>query len=229
MFDFERTSDRLTVREPGTRWLSNGFDGGYTVADAAHNLTVPDGFGRTDLDAYAAERLGEPPAGPTLLTGVNQQHARGGRLGPVVAVVTAGLSNPATLPMAASADDGRTDGADREWRPGTVNIVVGTRRPLSDGGLAGLLATAVEAKTATLSAVAGCTGTTSDAVAVGCPSGDTPEPFAGSATEVGAAVRACVREALLASLASRYEDGPPAPADAEHGVETDDRAAVFQP
>jgi adenosylcobinamide hydrolase len=113
---------------------------------------------------------------------------------------------------------------------GTVNLLVATTRALADGTLATLLGTAVEAKTATLLAETGFTGTTSDAVVVGAdPSGERA-PFAGSATPVGAATRACVREALRASLASRYADRelPGSVADAEYGVSTDRRATVFE-
>ena len=236
MFEYERTDQRLTLRRPGTRWLSNGFDGGYATAPVAHNLTVPEGFERTDLAAYAAERLGSVPGGPTLLTGVRQTNARGARYGPVEAVVTAGLSNPALLPAGdacRSADD--RDDADADalpddaFRPGTVNLLVGSSEPLSDGGLAGLLATVVEAKAAVLLDGADCTGTTSDAVAVGCPSAETGAAFAGSATAVGNAARVCVRDALGAALSARYDDGPPDPHGAEHATVTSGEATLFRP
>lgn len=236
MFDYDRTDDRLTLQRPGTSWLSNAVGGGYRTADAAHNLTVPEGFDRTDLAAYVDDRLGERSAGPTLLTRVSQTHARGARRGPVSAVATVGLSNPAVLPTDApdgpspTADaDGHPPTTDRDWRPGTVNVFVGTTRTLEDGGLAGLLATTVEAKTATLLDAAGVPGTTSDAVVVGCPPDGDESAFAGSATEVGSAARVCVREAILASLDARYEDGPPTPETAEYGVTTGGRATVFEP
>lgn len=245
VFACDRDDDRLTLRRPGTRWLSNGFEGGYREADAAHNLTVPAGFDRTDIGAYAAERLGDRPAGPTLLTGVGQRHARGARLGPVEVVATAGLSNPAALPVPAGAWSEAEDvqAVPHETRgrcgaqgkpgspPGTVNVFVGTDRALDDGALAGLLATAVEAKAATLLAAADVPGTTTDAAVVGCdPSGESAR-FAGSATPVGNAARTCVRDAVLASLESRYadEDGPPSVGAARYGVVTDETAEVFEP
>lgn len=244
IFSFARSDDRLTLQRPGTRWLSNGIDGrgdhevddgvpdGTVVADAAHNLTVPTGFDRTDLATYVDERIGDAPPGPTLLTGVSQTHARGARRGPVEVVVTAGLSNPAVLPMDVAGDGGVVGGVggDGTPDPGTVNVFVGTDRALDDGALVGLLATAVEAKAATLLDAASVPGTTSDAIVVGCdPDGD-PSAFAGSATEVGAAARICVREAIQASLQSRYgDDGPPDPADVEYGVVSADRADVFEP
>ncbi|MCQ4332586.1 adenosylcobinamide amidohydrolase [Natronomonas sp. F2-12] len=229
MFGYERTDDRLTLIGDDVRWLSNGVGGGYERSDAAHNLTVPEGFDRTDLTDYVAERLGERPAGPTLLTGVSQSHARCARAGTVEAVVTAGVSNPATLSVPGSSTIDAPNRPDGGFEPGTVNVFVGTTRTLPDSGLAELLATAVEAKTATLLETVGCTGTTSDAVAVGCvPDGD-PAPFAGSATPVGNAARVCVRDALCAALDSRYGGSPPDPVTTAEGAETTGAATVFRP
>lgn len=240
----------LRVRVPGTRWLSTGHDGGVCDADAAYNLSVPEGFDREDLAAYVRqrrERAGFPEAGPALLTGVSMAHARGARAGSVTVVATAGLSNPATLPLDAGdgggGDPDPTGGtvADRDGHrgpPGTVNLLVRTGRSLTDGGLASLLVSAVEAKTATLQRATGFSGTTSDGVVVGCERGGeagdaedrTPDAYAGSVTDVGSAARACVRDALAASLRSRYPDGgyPDSVAAAEHGVETGRTATVFQ-
>jgi adenosylcobinamide hydrolase len=245
----------LQVRRSGTRWLSSGWNGGFRAADAAYNLSVPTGFVRTDLGAYIGERRREasfPESGPTLLTGLSLSHARGARSDPVSTVATAGLSNPAALPMPADVDaedpdadtdaadstggsdrrrsgesggiDGETDDADTEGSAptGTVNLLVVTDRALDDAGLTALLATAVEAKTATLLALTAFSGTTSDAIVVGCdPSGEDSE-FAGSATPVGAATRACVRDAVIGSLRSRYsgEAVPSSVGAAEHGVRT---------
>lgn len=215
-----------------TRWLATGPDGGYRTADAAYNVSVPEGFDRTDLATYRTERrerAGFDIAGPTLLTGVDLVHARGARTGPVTALATAGVSNPAALPMDPA---GETGGSCRDGsRPGTVNLLVGTTRALSEGALATLLSTVVEAKAATLQATTGFSGTTSDAVVVGCdPTGQRAD-FAGSATPVGAAARACVRDAVRASLDSRYADRPmPASIDdAAYGVRTDREATVFEP
>lgn len=228
VFEYERTDDRLTLRRPGTRWLSNGVEGGFVTADAAHNLTVPEGFDRTDLTAYVAERLGETPTGPTLLTGVSQRHARGAQAGPIEVVATAGVSNPAILPIDEPPTTTSLDQPERST-PGTVNVFVGTDRALSEGGQTELLATAVEAKTATLLERVGCTGTTSDAVAVGCASEGDPVTFAGSATELGNATRVCVRDAIVAALAARYDGSPPAPKEATYGTVTDGSATVFSP
>lgn len=239
-----------TVREgvcrlarPGGRWLSTaaGPGGGPTDADAAYNVTVPDGWAATDLAAYGRarrERAGFPDPGPTLLTAVSQRHARRARLGDVEAVVTAGLSNPTRLPLdgpdAGVAGPADAPGGSRPDRgeptdgpPGTVNVLVGTGRALDPGALAGLLAAAVEAKAATLRVRAGVAGTTTDAVAVACDPAGEPAAFAGSATPVGRAARACVRDALSAGLDARYPDGPrDAVADAPDGTVVDASATV---
>jgi len=253
VFDTDRAADVLRLRRPGTEWLSTGPGGGRTTAPAGYLLTVPEGFDREDIADYVAERrrgAGFDEPGPALLTGVHLEHARGARLAPAVAVATAGVSNPAALPVdgeRASAGRGRSRGghggegttADGEGvpttrespGPGTVNVVVGTTRALADGALANLVAVAAEAKAATLLGRTGFPGTTTDAVlAAHDPAGE-PAAFSGSATAVGAAARACVRAAVGASLRSRYaETDPPASvADAEHGVVTDDRATVFEP
>ena len=216
-------------------WLVTGHGGGFRAAGAAYNVTVPEGFDRTDLDSYARERrtvAGFEPPGPTLFTGVDVRHARGARFGPVTAVATAGLSNPAALPLDPAPDDQSRGSAD-DPPVGTVNLLVATDRALAPGTRAELLATAVEAKTATLLGATGFTGTTSDAVAVGCPPGGESASFAGSATPVGRAARACVRDALLASLEARYDgrraELPASVAAADHGVVTDETARLFTP
>ena len=257
-----------------TRFLSTGFDGGECVASAAYNLTVPAGWGddgRRDLRAYVSKRvaaagfdddgvrtdeLTQTDESPALLTGVDQRHARVARLDGATVLATAGVSNPAALPVPpVPADDPSTaegrderarrseDRAERD-RPvdrqvdGTVNLLVGVDRPLGPGALANLVSVVAEAKAATLLATVGVPGTTSDAVVVGCPPTDAPgsrpaAQFSGSATPVGAAVRACVRDALRASLRSRYgpdfTDAPPSVADAEYGVSTERTAAVSVP
>jgi len=227
----------MQVRQPGTRWLSSGWDGGFERSPVAYNVSVPEGWSRTDLDAYVRERrerAGFESAGPTLLTGVDMEHARGARLGPVVAYATVGLSNPAALPMEPSGERGPDEavrGDADEPDVGTVNIVAVTRRSLPDGALANLLSVVVEAKTATLLGATGFPGTTSDAVVVGADEDGERAAFSGSATAVGAAARACVRDAVLASFRSRYagESVADSVADADHGVVTDRRAEVFAP
>jgi len=206
---------------PGARWLVTGPNGGYRGADAAYNVTVPEGFSRTDLAAYAAERreaAGFGTPGPALLTGVGMADARATRHDGVCALATVGLSNPVAL-------GARPDGQEAA---GTVNLLVGTDRALADGALATLLATVVEVKAATLQAATGFTGTTSDAVAVGTDLSGDPAAFAGGATAVGAATRACVRGAVGAALDTCTEV-PASVAEADHGATATATPEPFAP
>jgi adenosylcobinamide hydrolase len=245
VFDATVRAGVCRLFRPETRWLSTGWDGGDSVGDAAYNVTVPEGWPETDLRAYVESRRAEAgfdAPGPTLLTGVAQDHARRARLGSVEAVATAGVSNPAALPVegldAASADatgDSAStetdadpaDGSGSPPSPGTVNVVVGTTRALAPGALPNLLTVAAEAKAATLLSVAGVPGTTTDAVVAACDPDGARTRFSGSATPVGRAARACVRDAVRASLASRYvERELPTVERAPYGVVTDVRATV---
>ena len=231
------------LRRPGTRWLSTGHAGGESRADAAYLLSVPEGWGDVDIAAYVDGRLDDagfaaaaPTSAPALLTGVSMRHARRARLDPVEVVATAGVNNPAALPVEGGPGVGgaeRSEGSGSDVRPdrrhdGTVNVVVGTTRSLAPGALSNLLTVAAEAKAATLLARVGVPGTTSDAVVAGCdPDGETAA-FSGSATPVGSAARVCVRDAVSAALASRYaHESPPASVDdAAYGVVSDARARV---
>ncbi|WP_435363034.1 adenosylcobinamide amidohydrolase [Haloarchaeobius sp. DYHT-AS-18] len=234
MFETTSADDVLRLARPDTTWLSTGWRGGRSRADAAYTISVPEGWHCDDLDEYVTDRLaaagfdpGMVPDSPVLLTGVDLAHLRGARCGPVEAYVTAGVSNPAELPMDPAGGSLPTG----ELVAGTVNVVVGTTRNLAPGALANLVAVAAEAKAATLLDAVGVPGTTSDAVVVAAdPDGD-PAEFSGSATPVGAAARACVRDAIAASLTARYAetDPPSGVEDAPYGVSTDVRAEVFQP
>ncbi|ALG81207.1 adenosylcobinamide amidohydrolase [Halanaeroarchaeum sulfurireducens] len=233
MFDTTLRDGVLRISAPGAQWLATGWNGGFETADAAYNVQRPEGWERQDLDAYLDQRLdraGFAPAGPAMLTGVDLEHLTAARLDPVVTYATVGLSNPAELSLEPSGAN-TTAATAGDPPAGTVNLVVGTTRALDDGALATLLGTVVEAKTATLQATTGFTGTTSDAVVVASDPGGEPAVFAGSATAVGSAARASVRDAVTAGLRSRYADAtiPDSVADASHGVRTDRKAAVFDP
>ncbi|WP_306052813.1 adenosylcobinamide amidohydrolase [Natronococcus wangiae] len=226
------------LRRPGTEWLSTGWNGGRRRADCAYNISVPEGWERTDLDRYVGERLERAGFadrdGPVLLTGVDVADARGARCEPVTAYATAGVSNPAALPMdPAGGSLPGTDASATEPPTGTVNLLVYTTRGLADGALSNVLAVAAEAKATTLLAETGFPGTTTDAVIVGHdPTGPTAT-FSGSGTAVGAATRACVRDAVRASLRAHYDDNendvPDSVDDAKYGVSTDVRADPIRP
>jgi adenosylcobinamide hydrolase len=213
---------------------------------------VRERLGERDVDTDRVDAAARGDA-PVLLTGVSMAHARGARLGPVEAYATAGVSNPAALPTDPDAlrdppgdhdGDGPpasgTDGGggdcgdglpDGEYVAGTVNVVVGTTRDLAPGALANLVAVAAEARATTLLDRVGVPGTTSDAVVAACDPDGERAAFSGSATRVGAAARACVRDAVHAALDARYgDDDPPTSVDgARYGVTTDSRATTFTP
>ncbi len=230
----------LQARRRQTEWLSTGFDGGRHVADAVYNITVPEGWNETGLREYVdrrLERAGFEPSAPALLTGVDQRHARCAVCDPVSVIVTAGVSNPTTVPPVAGgglATENETDaegpnrGDGKGFQPGTINILAVTNHSLPAGALANLVSVVTEAKTATLLRLTGFSGTTSDAVIVGTDPSGQPAKFSGSATAVGRAARACVRDALTASLASRYRDEPipESVKAAAYGCETTDRSVL---
>ncbi|OVE86390.1 adenosylcobinamide amidohydrolase [Natronolimnobius baerhuensis] len=232
----------LCVRRPDTEWLSTGWNGGRRQAECAYNISVPEHWSRTDLETYTTERLEQAGFNdadrerPVLLTGVDIADARGAQYGSVTVYATAGISNPAALPMDPDEGQSGSDSSDDALtRPGTgtVNLIVGTTRALAPGALANLIAVAAEAKAATLLAETGFPGTTTDAIVVGHdPSGESV-PFSGTGTEVGATTRACVREAVRASLQAHYADRteqvPASVGEATHGVSTSEQATVFRP
>jgi len=228
------TSDGvLQVRRGGLEWLSTGHDGGQQSADAAYNVSVPEGWERTDLERYVQRRVadaGFKRRGPALLTGVDLSHARVATTGAATAVATAGLSNPATLcpdpeePRAPTTHSGAA-------HAGTVNVIACVDRAVPPGARANLLALVAEAKTAVLLEETGYPGTTTDAVIVGTDPESERVRFTGSATPVGAATRACVRDAVRASVRSRYAETtlPESSADADYGVVTDIDTEVRTP
>lgn len=258
VFDTTVSDGVCRLHRQETRFLSTGFDGGVSVADTAYNVTVPEGWPEQSLQPYVEGRLSaagfdvDPAASPpVLLTGVEQTHAYRARYGPVEAVATAGVSNPAGLPVAgdgvaagatgAQAGEERSAGgstADADGESpdgaapvGTVNVLVGTTRSFAPGALANLVAVTAEAKATTLLATTGFPGTTTDAIVVGSDPTGEQASFSGSATPVGAATRVCVRDAVVGSLRSRYGDDTDATVPetieaAEHGVSTDESASV---
>ncbi len=90
---------------------------------------------------------------------------------------------------------------------GTINTIAVLDTPIEAGGLAGAFITATEAKSAALMDmnVKG-TGTTSDAVAIACPTGP-GDYYCGPATDVGMVMARTVREAVADSIRKWNKNG----------------------
>jgi len=187
---------------PSSAVLGGGIGGIRTLL----NLTVPPDYGRTDPERHLGERSAglEPPV-VGMMTAVDVAGQTSSTIGSARAVATVGVRHG----LAAGGRRPR-----RLPRVGTINLLVLSTAALTDGGLAGALGTAVEAKAQAL-AEAGvpalngpgfATGTATDSVCVACAPGSS-EPFAGPATRAGAdmgrAVHAAVLEGVLAEAAVR--------------------------
>ncbi|GAA5160265.1 adenosylcobinamide amidohydrolase [Ornithinimicrobium tianjinense] len=192
-----------SVQEGWVALSSASVGGGLVRPRWVANLTVEDGFARTDLDAYVAERLASTPvdaalAGTALLTAADVTRVeRAGEPGPtgdVTAWATVGVTKPT---WAAREQAEVRDGIPA---PGTVNIVVALPAALTGSALVQAVGTVTEAKAQALVAagVPG-TGTASDAVVVLCPEGE-EVPFAGVRSPWGQAVARAVHRAVAAGL-----------------------------
>jgi len=233
----------LRLRRPETRWLSTGW-GGRLRADAAYNVSVPEGFDRTDLGAYRDdERLAragfkseEDP--PTLFT----RRFDGPRVRRTSRIGRRVRDRRAVEP--GDVADG-SDGSDRSdgrcWRLGARRRGVdrGTAPATRYGQPGSRNDAAARRRRGGEPRRGRGRGEGRDVARDGGRAGDDERrggrrrrpdrgaAFSGSATPVGAAARVCVRDAVRASLRSRYPDGdlPGPAADAEHGVVADERTS----
>ncbi len=220
MFETTHNEGVLQLAYRNAKWVSSGWNGGITTAHSAYNISVPDPWEHTDLGTYEENRrsqAGFSTPGPSLFTSVSLEHAYITTDYPVSVIATAGLSNPTNYQSPTSRSSG--DSANREAR-GTVNLLLGIERNLPDHCLIEVLCGAIEAKTLTLLQETGIPSTTTDAAIAGCTQTDEELQFAGSATDLGQAVRRCTRDAILASLHSNYpnQQYPSDETDATYGI-----------
>lgn len=154
------------------------------------NAQVAPGYARHDLDDHLGElaaRVGAAAERPGvgLLTAADVDDAvhtveaaptpEGAPAGDVVATVTAGVRIPT---WAAAPAGGHDPPIDALPPPGTINVVVWLPVAVADGALVNLVATATEAKVqALLELGVPGTGTATDAVVVGCPTGAADAPL----------------------------------------------------
>lgn len=153
-----------------------------------------------DLRAYAAG-CGIPEPFVGLMTAVYLDQTRTATLRDnhltIAAVVTAGLSNPATPGLSPPASP----------LPGTINIILLVDAQLSPGAMVNAVITTTEVKTHLLLERGVCTpngypatGTSTDAVVVACTGRGASLPYAGPATRVGWLIGQGVRQALGGAL-----------------------------
>ena len=130
----------------------------------------------------------------------------------VACVATAGVGNATS---ACREVPWRPETTDASPAPGTINVVLLAEANLAPEAIVNLVITATEAKTLALidlgvRTVAGevATGTSTDAIVVGCTGTGEPRRYAGPATLVGHLAAQCVHEAVTLSLRSPGSAAP---------------------
>ena len=180
---------------------SAAVGGGWTDANWLLNVGVASNYGRTDLEAHAAEvasSTGLVGVGVTLFTAADTRllqscvSERGIRVD-----ATVGVSRP-TWAADTSAD------VEHPPVPGTINLVIQSPIALSHAAAVNAIVTITEAKSQALfeRGIAG-TGTASDAVALVWPHQATAEDavsFAGPRSPWGLELAQAVHSAVLAGL-----------------------------
>jgi adenosylcobinamide amidohydrolase len=146
------------------------------------NAQVRPGYDRLDPVDHLlelAERAGLTGSGVGLLTAADVDAQVTTADGDIQLVATVGVRVPTWAAAPAGAVDAiyPPEGA---YTPGTINIVAFMPRPLTDGALVNLVATATEAKTqALLDLGVPGTGTATDAVCIVAPEGHADQPADG--------------------------------------------------
>ena len=201
----------VIVTLPGRfRLLSSTMmGGGYIETDTIFIYEVPLGYDHCcpeeDMQRVC-RKFGIPEDAVCFMTAANvkrvltvkKEEVNGVR---AIAVATAGVTNAVYAGERLSQEVIDTLPKHRSgYRPGTINILAVADLPLQDCGLANALITVTEAKAAALmdAGVSG-TGTTSDAISVGCPPGEGSK-YCGTATDVGVAIARAARSAVAESV-----------------------------
>jgi adenosylcobinamide hydrolase len=167
--------------------------GGIGERQWALNAHVRADYSRQDLATHAGELASTfhlEGEGVCLFTAASLRRRESSSCEGIDVEATVGLSHPT---WAAS------EGDEEASNVGTINIVAFVPVTLSDAALVNAVATATEAKTqALIDASLSATGTPSDAVAVFCPIGDSPDEFCGPRSLWGSRLARAVHEAVLA-------------------------------
>ena len=201
--EIEEASGYIAVHGDFNVLSSAFYNGGYRSARTIVNLEVPsrfDGDAFQYFDSFLKAKNLSPEETVGMMTAVPMSDAQIINRGDISAVITAGISVPASSSSSS-----------------TVNIILTIDRRLSQSAMANVLIVATEAKTAAFYDLdvrdrSGdfFTGDITDSVAVACANRnrnrgeeeEVEEVFAGKGTELGRSVYEVVREGVKAALVS---------------------------
>ncbi len=193
------------------------LNGGISTASAVFIMQVPKDYMTSDPmeDARVVrDVLGLPEDSVGMMTAAEVDHVfnlkevtYGGST--AVAIATAGLSNHIVAGDVLDDYDEKHLVSERRaaaLKPGTINICVVSPVPLTMEGKVNLFIPLVEAKSAAMADLGYVeTGTTSDSMAVFCPSGADRVNWTGTGSDIGIASAKAVRSAVLHALNARNE------------------------
>ncbi|VUT23921.1 MAG: Adenosylcobinamide amidohydrolase [Candidatus Methanolliviera sp. GoM_oil] len=164
--------------------LSSGFRGGRSNVKHILNSTVPSGFEAEDHLKHLEKKFNIRHSYFSLLTALDMRYLAFHEMQDIYAFVTAGIENPV------------------HFNFGTINIIIISKRPLSEGALVNCVITATEAKTFTLFECGfNFSGTSTDAVVVAYERSKKEEiEFSGPYTRFGREVVKSVRMGIRRSL-----------------------------
>jgi len=176
--------EKTLVIEGDFEALSSGLDGGRSSVKLILNSTVHNEFNAEDHLKYLEKRLNIRYPYFSLLTAVDMRYLVSIKMQDLYTFVTAGIKNPV------------------HFNFGTINIIIISKRPLSEGALVNCVITATEAKTFTLFECGfNFSGTSTDAVIVAYEKSDKEKiEFSGPYTKFGEEVVISVREGIRRSL-----------------------------
>lgn len=176
--------DRTLVIDGDFEALSSGLNGGRDRVRYILNSTVPSRFDAENHLKRLERDLNIRDPYFALLTAVDMRYLVFIEMDNLYTFVTAGITNPVHFDI------------------GTINIIIVSKRPLSEGALVNCVITATEAKTFTLFECGfNFTGTSTDAVVVAYERSDEDEiEFSGPYTTFGREIVKSVRIGVRRSL-----------------------------
>jgi adenosylcobinamide amidohydrolase len=217
--ELSKDGERMTVEAPAKlHTLSNAvYNGGMSSADRLVNWKVPLHYNSDNPQADVALQLQlwglEPERSVVLMTAAKLTHASTaelcGNYFKLFCITTSGTRN------AARAGSERT--VFPAWRAGTINTMLLFDGQLTDSAMVNALLTATEAKAAALQDIGLrdpdngriATGTITDAIILGVsgsPAYGAIHEYAGTATEVGAAIGMLVYDTVYESVTTQHEE-----------------------